>query len=169
MTRSFQLEPRLKDGPWSQSQPIWRCVGVCHCDGMCTYSKSERRLETAVHIKAEHRKVDTECTAVFPSIRRPNDGVLVISGIPRSRILCFVFFLCFLFFLCPKRRWMGLLTSSVVSCQACYGRLESDWQCYVSLGSMDGALDLVGLDPRDETVEGGSPNEGKNRMDGRSA
>ena len=101
----------------------------------------ERRLETAVHIKGgESEKVDLELAQRFKS-PYANRLVLVISGIPDPDSA-------------KGADALGFLTSSLRSVPGVSGAVSSlDWPDPLFTGDNGGALIIVGLDPRDETVE----------------
>jgi len=104
--------------------------------------KVERRLETAVHIKgAEFEKVDQELAQRFQS-PYAHRIVLVISGIPNPDSA-------------EGADALTFLTSTLRGVPGVSGAISSvDWPDPLFTGNNGGALIIVGLNPRDESVEG---------------
>jgi len=103
--------------------------------------KVERRLETAVHIKgAESEKVDRELAQRFQS-PYADRLVLVISGIPDPDSA-------------KAADALSFLTSSLRAVPGVAGAISSlDWPDPLFTGNNGGALVLVGLDSRGESIE----------------
>ncbi|MGB8734110.1 MAG: MMPL family transporter [Candidatus Sulfotelmatobacter sp.] len=104
--------------------------------------KVERRLETVVHIKGgESEKVDLELAQRFQS-PFAHRLILVISGIPNPDSA-------------KGADALGFLTTSLRSVPGVSGVVSSvDWPDPLFIGKNGGTLIIVGLDPRDEAVEG---------------
>jgi putative drug exporter of the RND superfamily len=103
--------------------------------------KVERHLETAAHIKGgEAEKVDLELTQRFQS-PYAHRLIVVISGIPDPDSA-------------ESADALGFLTSSLRSVPGVSGAVSSlDWPDPLFTGTNGGALIIVGVDPRDKTVE----------------
>ena len=103
--------------------------------------KIERRLETAVHIKGgESEQVDRELAQRFQS-PYAHRLVLVISGIPDPDSA-------------KGADALGFLAGSLRSVPGVSGAVSSlDWPDPLFTGDNGGCLIIVGLDPRDESVE----------------
>jgi putative drug exporter of the RND superfamily len=103
--------------------------------------KVERRLETAAHIKnGESEKVSVELAQRFQA-PYANRLILVISGIPNPDSA-------------ESADALNFLTSSLRSVPGVSGAVSSvDWPDPLFTGDNGGALIIVGLDPRGETIE----------------
>jgi RND superfamily putative drug exporter len=135
--------PNSKTGRGAARRRFWLAMsGFVMALALLPFSyKVERRLETAVHIKgAESERVDVELAQRFQS-SYANRLVLVISGVPDLD-------------LAKGADVLGFLTSSLRSVPGVSGAISSvDWPDPLFTGNNGGGLILVGLDPRDETVE----------------
>ena len=133
----------LKTGRGAAPRRFWLAMsGFVMALALLPFSyKVERRLETAVHIKGgESEKVDLELAQRFQS-SYAHRVVLVISGIPDPDSA-------------KAADALGFLTSSLRSVPGVSGAVSSvDWPDPMFTGENGGALIIVGLDPRDESVE----------------
>src|SRR5579863_9528492 len=140
---SSMVMPRLKSGHDAARRRFWLAMsGFVMALALLPFSyKVERRLETAVHIRGgEAEKVDLELAQRFQS-PYAHRLVLVISGIPDPDSA-------------KGADALGFLTSSLRSVPGVAGAISSlDWPDPLFTGNNGGALIIVGLDPRDETVE----------------
>jgi RND superfamily putative drug exporter len=140
---TVQLEPSLNASPDAARRRFWLAMsGFAVALALLPFSyRVERRLETVVHIKGgEAEKVDLELARRFqsPYARRL---VLVITGIPDSDSA-------------KGADALGFLTGSLRSVPGVSGAISSvDWPDPLFTGNNGGALIIVGLDLRDETVE----------------
>src|SRR5580658_8358692 len=144
MTQStVQIEPTLNAGHDAARRRFWLAMaGFAMALALLPFSyRVERRLETVVHIKGgEAEKVDLELAQRFES-PYAHRLVLVITGIPDSDSA-------------KGADAMGFLTSSLRNVPGVSGAISSvDWPDALFTGNNGGALIIVGLDPRDETVE----------------
>jgi putative drug exporter of the RND superfamily len=135
--------PSMKSGHDAARRRFWLAMsGFVMAFALLPFSyKVERRLETAVHIKGgESEKVDLELAQRFQS-PYAHRLVLVISGIPDPDSA-------------KAADALSFLTSSLRAVPGVSGAVSSlDWPDPVFTGENGGALIIVGLDPRDESVE----------------
>jgi len=135
--------PDLKTGRGSARRRFWLAMsGFVMALALLPFSyKVERRLETAVHIKgAESERVDYELTHRFQA-PYADRLVLVISGMPDADSA-------------SGADTLSFLTSTLRSVPGVAGAISSlDWPDPLFTGDNGGALILVGLAPRGETVE----------------
>src|SRR3984957_6965890 len=140
---TVQIEPTLNAGHDAARRRFWLAMaGFAMALALLPFSyRVERRLETVVHIKGgEAEKVDLELAQRFQS-PYAHRLVLVITGIPDSDSA-------------KGADAMGFLTSSLRNVPGVSGAISSvDWPDPLFTGNNGGALIIVGLDPRDETVE----------------
>ena len=132
-----------KTGHGAAHRRLWLAMlGFVMALGLLPFSFNvERRLETSVHIKGgESEQVDQELAQRFQS-PYAHRVILVISGLadPDS----------------PQGAdALGFLTSSLRSVPGVSGVISSvDWPDPLFTGNNGGALIIVGLDPRDQSVE----------------
>jgi putative drug exporter of the RND superfamily len=121
----------------------WAMSGFVMALALLPFSyKVERHLETVVHIKGgESEKVDLELAQRFQS-PFANRLILVISGIPDADSA-------------KGADALGFLTTSLRGVPGVSGVVSSvDWPDPLFTGKNGGTLIIVGLEPRDETVEG---------------
>ena len=137
------MTPSMKTGHDAARRRFWLAMsGFVMAFALLPFSyKVERHLETAVHIKGgESEKVDLELAQRFQS-PYAHRLVLVISGIPDPDSA-------------KGADALGFLTSSLRSVPGVSGAISSpDWPDPLFTGDNGGALIIVGLDPRDESVE----------------
>jgi len=135
--------PDLKTGHGAARRRFWLAMsGFVMALALLPFSyKVERRLETAVHIKgAESEKVDRELAQRFQS-PYADRLVLVISGIPDPDSA-------------KAADALSFLTSSLRAVPGVAGAISSlDWPDPLFTGNNGGALVLVGLDSRGESIE----------------
>jgi putative drug exporter of the RND superfamily len=135
--------PVLKTGSSVGRRRFWLAMsGFVLALALVPFSyKVESRLETAAHIKGgEAEKVDQELAQRFQS-PYAHRLVLVISGLPDPDSA-------------ESADALGFLTSSARNVPGVSGAISSvDWPDPLFTGKDGGALIIVGLDPRDETVE----------------
>src|SRR6202451_3012913 len=140
---TVQIEPTLNAGRDAARRRFWLAMaGFAMALALLPFSyRVERRLETVVHIKGgEAEKVDLELAQRFQS-PYAHRLVLVITGIPDSDSA-------------KGADALGFLTSSLRNVPGVSGAISSvDWPDPLFTGNNGGALIIVGLDPRDETVE----------------
>ncbi|HEY6302263.1 MAG TPA: MMPL family transporter [Terriglobales bacterium] len=133
----------MKTGHGAARRRFWLAMsGFVMALALLPFSyKVERHLETVVHIKGgESEKVDLELAQRFQS-PYAHRLVLVIGGIPDPDSA-------------EGANALGFLTSSLRSVPGVSGAVSSlDWPDPLFTGNSGGALIIVGLDPRDETVE----------------
>ncbi len=135
--------PVLKTGHDAARRRFWLAMaGFAMALALVPFSyKVERRLETTVHIKGgESERVDLELAQRFQS-SYAHRLVLVITGIPDPDSA-------------ESADALSFLTSSLRSVPGVSGALSSlDWHDTLFTGDNGEALIIVGLDPRDKTVE----------------